>query len=213
MRKNIKQLILTEKSIGDIKPDDVVAITLASGGAMGDPGAVEITDKNLNVYYTHLSEISSEKLERIVPFIKKIDDIFADIWVGDKVEIDGDWAGLYMGFGNCLFVRPELKEPMLNYIKANYTECSSNVELYTHWYDTLKEVVKKDAKMDKETEAKIKELNQIWDSFFEDLTAELSKECKDFVKTKEGRSKFMHWYFKGDHDEYPWAFFTEENMK
>ena len=68
-------------------------------------------------------------------------------------------------------------------------------------------------KMDEETEAKIKELDQIWNDFFEDLTAGMPKECKDFVKTKEGRSKCMHWYFDGDHDEYPWAFFTEENMK
>ena len=67
--------------------------------------------------------------------------------------------------------------------------------------------------MDKETETKYKELKQIWDDFFEDLTTEMSQDCKDFVKTKEGRSKFMYWYFEGDHDEYPWAFFTEENMK
>ena len=60
---------------------------------------------------------------------------------------------------------------------------------------------------------KIKEFQQIWDDFFNDLTAEMPEECKDFVKTKDGRSKFMHWYYKGDHDEYPWAFFTEENMK
>lgn len=68
-------------------------------------------------------------------------------------------------------------------------------------------------KIDEETAAKIKELRQIWDNFFEDLTADMPQECKDFVKTKEGRGKFMHWYNKSDHDEYPWAFFTEENMK
>ena len=67
--------------------------------------------------------------------------------------------------------------------------------------------------MDKEAETKVKELNQIWNNFFDNLTSEMPDECKDFVKTKEGRSKFMDWYFEDDHDEYPWAFFTEENMK
>lgn len=67
--------------------------------------------------------------------------------------------------------------------------------------------------MDEATKSKIKEFNQVWDDFFEDLTSGMSKDCKDFVKTKEGRSKFMNWYFEGNHDEYPWAFFTEENMK
>ncbi len=146
MRKDILQTPLTDKNLKAIKPENVVAITMASNGAMGDPGAVEITDKKLDVYYTHLGEISSEKLKRIIPFIEKIDDIFANIWTGGKVEIDGDWTGIYTGFGNCLFVRPELKEPMLDYIKANYTECSPTVELYTHWYDALKEVVGADTK-------------------------------------------------------------------
>ena len=139
---------MTEKIIGDIKPEEVIAITLASGGAMGDPGAIEVVDKNLKMYYTHFGEIASEKLGKIIPFIEKIDEIFDCLWRNSKVEVDSNWAGLYMGFGNCLFVRPELKEPMLDYIKANYAECSPAVELYTHWYDTLKEVVRKDVKIE-----------------------------------------------------------------
>lgn len=213
MRKDIPLKPLTDKNLGNLKSENIIAVTMASGGAMGDPGAIEITDKELNVYHTYLSETPVEKLENIIPFVKEIDKIFNSLWMNGKVEIDDDWTGIYTGFGNCLFVRPELRQPVLDYIKTNYKECSPTVELYTHWFDALKKVAKTSEKRDKETEAKIKELNQIWDDFFEDLTAEMPKEYKDFVKTKEGRSKFMHWYFRGDHDEYPWAFFTEENMK
>ena len=50
----------------------------------------------------------------------------------------------------------------------------------------------------------------IWQDFFEKLTEGMSKERKQYLQTKEGRLKFMDWYFESDHDEYPWAFFEQE---
>ncbi len=196
MRKNIKQFTLTEKNIDSIKPEDIVAITLASGGAMGDPGAIEIVNINLKVYYTHLGEIEIQKLKKIIPFIDAI-----QLGIDEVEGLSGNWTSLYTGFGNFLIIRPELKGPILDYINKNYsdTECSKTVELYTHWYDALDNY--------------INWTRHHWDDFFEKLTADMPQEYKEFVKTKKGRKKFMDWYFESDHDEYPWAFFTKENME
>ena len=131
MRERIQ---LTEKNLKTIKPEDVIAITIATGGAMGDPGAIEIVDKDLKVYITHLSEIDTSKLEGVIPFINTLQVMFDDIaGAGD------DWAGLYTGYGNYLFVRPELKEPILHFVEEKYgnTNLPLVVELYSHWYDAL----------------------------------------------------------------------------
>ena len=206
----IDHIDLTKAKLDKLKSNDLIAITMASGGAMGDPGAIELVGKDLKVYYTHFGDFDNKKLEKVIPFLNTLDVMF------DTIKgLSDDWTGLYTGYGNYLFVRPELKAPIKKYIEENYSdsEVGPIVELYSHWYDALKEAVRANEKIDKEVEAKIKEFRQIWQDFFEDLTAEMSQERKDFVKTKKGRAKFMHWYYEGDHDEYPWAFFTEENMK
>lgn len=134
MRKHID---LSEEKLKSIKPDDIIAITLAAGGAMGDPSAIELVDKKLRVYYTHFGEIDNSKLKKVIPFLDTLRVAFDDIeGVGD------DWVGLYAGYGNYLFVRPELKEPILRFVEDNYgdSKLSLTVELYSHWYDALEAV-------------------------------------------------------------------------
>ena len=131
MRKHID---LSEEKLKAIKPEEIIAITLAGGGAMGDQNAIEIVDKDLNVYYTHFGVFDNGKLKRFIPFIDTLQVEF------DNIEgIGNDWAGLYTGYGNYLFVRPELKEPILHFVEENYSDTGLPlvVELYTHWYDAL----------------------------------------------------------------------------
>ena len=131
MRKHID---LSEELLESIKTEDIIAITMAAGGAMGDPGAIELVDKDLKVYYTHFGDISEEALKKAIPFLGTLRVEF------DKIDgIGNDWAGLYTGYGNYLFVRPDLKEPILDFIKDNYgdSKLPPAVELYSHWYDAL----------------------------------------------------------------------------
>lgn len=51
------RIVLDNNSIKDIKPDNLIAITIAEGGAMGDPGAIELVDNDLKLYHTHFGEI------------------------------------------------------------------------------------------------------------------------------------------------------------
>ncbi|MBR3256574.1 hypothetical protein IKG10_02825 [Candidatus Saccharibacteria bacterium] len=41
---------LTEEMLASLKPNDIIAVTIAENGAMGDPGAIEIINKDLNMY-------------------------------------------------------------------------------------------------------------------------------------------------------------------
>ncbi|MBR3256575.1 hypothetical protein IKG10_02830 [Candidatus Saccharibacteria bacterium] len=61
---------------------------------------------------------------------------------GETNGLDKDWAGLYTGFGNYLFVRSKYKSGILDYIDKNYGDSgySKTVELYSHWYDALNSV-------------------------------------------------------------------------
>ena len=132
MRKSID---LTEKLLADLKSDDLIAITMAADGAMGDPSLIELVDKDLKIYRTHFGVFDNSKLSKLIPFL---DTLRVDLF--DNIEGTGDdWAGLYTGCGNYLFVRSELKAPVLHFVEEKVSDTSMPlvVELYAHWYDAL----------------------------------------------------------------------------
>lgn len=131
------RITLTNKNISAINPDDLIAITIAEGGAMGDPGAIELVDSKLKLYHTHFGEFDGEDLVKIIPFLKTL-----DIGFGEVDGLPEDWDWLYTGYGNYLFIRPKFKEGVLGHIRKNYrdTGMSEVVELYAHWYEALKSI-------------------------------------------------------------------------
>ena len=128
---------LTEEMLASLKPNDIIAVTIAEDGAMGDPGAIEIVDKKLNIYHTYSNKIDRKILHEKIPFLKDLELFFGNI---NKLD-EKKWSGLYTGFGNYLFVRPEYKQPILEYVYNNYDyDKLSKAELYVHWYEALKEI-------------------------------------------------------------------------
>lgn len=135
----IKNITLTDENIKELKPNNLIAVTIAEGGAMGDPGAIEIVDKDLKVYRTHFGEIEEEKLRNVIPFLNTL-----EIGFGEVSGLPKDWDWLYTGYGNYLFILPELKKGILEYIRKNYKDSAMPevVELYTHWYEALEKTFK-----------------------------------------------------------------------
>ena len=136
----IKHIDLTKEKLNKLKSKDLIAITMASGGAMGDPGAIEIVNKDLDVFYTHFGDFDNKELEKVIPFLSTLRVEF------DNIEGTGDdWAGLQTGYGNYLFVRPKLNEPIERYIEENFSDTKVGliVELYSHWYEALSDSISK----------------------------------------------------------------------
>lgn len=139
MKKDTTTIKLTNELFKSLKTKDFIATTMAEGGAMGDPGAIGIVDKDLKFYRTHFGEINDKILEDKIPFLKTV-----------QIRLDGvtgfgdDWGYLYTGFGNHLFVRPEYKEPILKFIDKKCKDDGKDIpkvaKLYTHWYEALKEI-------------------------------------------------------------------------
>lgn len=134
-----KRIVLTDDNIKNIKPDMLIAITIAEGGAMGDPGAVELVDKDMRIYCTHFGEIGKENLERVIPFLKTL-----GIGLGEVDGLPKEWDYLYTGYGNYLFILPKYKEKVLEYVQEKYKDTGMpiTVELYSHWYEALEKIIK-----------------------------------------------------------------------
>ena len=140
MKNDIEVINLTDDILSNLKTENFIAITIAEGGAMGDPGAIEIVDKELKLYRTHFGEIDDKLLRERIPFLNTL-----QIGFGNIDGLDKDWAGLYTGYGNYLFVKSKYEKPILKYIDNNYsnTKLPKVVELYSHWYEALTKIIGK----------------------------------------------------------------------
>ena len=136
-----KRIDLTEEKLKELKGDDLVAITMVLDDTAEDPKAVELVDKDLKIYYTHLGDFDDEKLERLSPLFGKVIEICG--------AIDGtrdDWVSVRrIEIGYYLFVRPKYKNPIERYIDEHYsgTETEKSTKLWLHWYEALKDIMGK----------------------------------------------------------------------
>lgn len=136
MKNTIKDL--TKDNIEKIEYENIIAITIAEGGAMGEPNAFHVVTKNLEHYYTNLGEtdISKELFFNCFPLLKKV-HCFCENLSG----LDNDWNWFNMGFGNYLIIRTEYSDEMNNCIQTRLTENWQRGELYKNWYNLVKSII------------------------------------------------------------------------
>lgn len=136
MKNNI--IDLTKNNIANLECENIIAITIAEGGAMGEPNAFHVVTKSLEHYYTNLSDtdISRETFFSCFPLLKKIHCFCEDL---DGLE--KDWSWFNMGFGNYLIIRTEYNDEMNNCIETRLTENWQRGELYNNWYDLVKSII------------------------------------------------------------------------
>ena len=85
-----------------INYDDIVALSIAEYGAMGDPGAIIVMKKDLSHFWFHHYNIDPEKLKQRLPILKNL-----RLGCGDAINVEVGWASYYYGYGNYLFIRDE----------------------------------------------------------------------------------------------------------
>ena len=134
-----KIIELSNENIDAIKYADIVAITIAEAGAMGEPNGFYIAMKNYDLYHTNLGNtpISNEKMLEVFPLLKTF-----DCFCGQVTNLNGEWESFYMGFGNYLVVRKQYYDAIMQYIKENLPKDFQRGHLYQKWYEIITKVVK-----------------------------------------------------------------------
>lgn len=160
-----------------IKYDDIIAISIAENGAMGDPGAVIVLNKNLSQCYFHHYNIIPEKLKKKLPIFEGLRLEF-----GNAIITEKGWDIYYFGVGNYLFIREKYYKKLKQSLDSAKTSGVSSAEICSKWpnliQDTIKDIQSGNIKDDSISD--ILSLNEITDK---NIAAILVKEKDAKIKT------------------------------
>ena len=131
-------IYLNKSNINKIKYEDIIAIFVAEGGAMGEPNAFHVVLKGLIHYYANLgnADFSKEEFDTAFPVMKTF-RCFAE----EVNKLEEGWNWFNAGFGNYLIVRNDYYEKIKKTIEKNLTKDYTRGELYNHWYEMIEKGV------------------------------------------------------------------------
>jgi len=131
-----KVINIDEKNYCDYVNLNVVAFSLAYGGAMGSPGEILVVTKEALVYRMNYvyGNMTIEMCDEVCPQLKDCEFGMFDV---DKTPIG--WKGVRLGFGNFLV----LSDPIYNTLKDEILDMSVDI-LYSRWLEMTLNLLRTD---------------------------------------------------------------------
>lgn len=132
---------LTKDNINKIKYEDIIAIFVAEGGAMGEPNAFHAVLKDLTHYYVNLGDVNSTRQDffKAFPLMESI-----RCSCGEVNDLEDGWNWFNVGFGNYLIVRNEYYKSIKEYIEKNMSDNWQIGELFNNWFSVLEKIIGSD---------------------------------------------------------------------
>lgn len=129
---------IDKDNIKNIKYDGVVAITIAEGGAMGEPNRFEVVDENMQLYHSNFAngKVEHKDLVKAFPVLKEFRCGFDNV---DK--LDKGWNWLSLGMGNYLLIRDKYFELYKDRVIGELGEKYRKGELYQSWFRILQKLI------------------------------------------------------------------------
>lgn len=128
---------LSEEQVKNLNYEDIIAFTVAEGGAMGNPGNIEIVvskNDNLIGYETNPSYggIPLYKLYKAIPWLEKL-----VVGIGYIANVGEGWTHINTGYGNHLFIREFMSDSFEKKSKDKKVS-----EIYVSWKEWVAEISK-----------------------------------------------------------------------
>ena len=129
---------IDSKNIKDINYDGIIALTIAEGGAMGEPNGFQVVDENMKLYHSNFADgkIEYKKLETAFPVLKSFKCGFDDVQ-----KLDNGWKWISLGMGNYLIIKEEYYDRYMDRVIAELGKEYRKGELYQNWYKILKKLI------------------------------------------------------------------------
>jgi len=126
--RNIEPILLGKTNYLEYDLRDILALSIAEPGAMGDPGSILIVSSQGDFFYV---DITYDQLSSVCPIVK---DVKLDMFGKDESPIG--WIPIYLGCGNHLFIKDTIYEQFQLGQKKKFKE-NQDILLYNIWLDIV----------------------------------------------------------------------------
>ena len=126
-------IVVGDKDVDSLIGLDIVAYQEAEGGAMGYPGGVFFVTSDKRIFFTSIWEqMSDDNLLKVFPPLAEVK------WglFGRGTRYPEGWHYEYLGMGNHLLVRDDLKEKFLKESDRLHRD-NPDLILYNLWLDAV----------------------------------------------------------------------------
>lgn len=129
---------LSIKMLDKIKYKDIIMMSFAEPGAMGEPGGIIFLLNNLKAYHTNYcyDGMDIKNLYSIFPPLETIKCGFHEV-----KDLDDNWDWLDMGFGNYLFIRKDIYDDYVKLVEQEITEEPREGHLYNRWIELAEQLL------------------------------------------------------------------------
>ena len=131
---------ITKNNIKEINYNDIMFLSFAESGAMGEPAGIEILLKDLKLYHTNYCYSEDIKIKDLFSIFPPLETFQCGMCI--VTHLDENWKWLDMGMGNYLLIR--------NTIYDKYVECIDKEvendeftpgEVYKKWLDAARKML------------------------------------------------------------------------
>ena len=135
MNISYRKITITKENYNDYNLTDLVAISIAAGGAMGDPGAIEFITSQGRYFYANpvYENITLEQVYFACPLLSEI-----QLGVFGCIEKPKGWEYIYLGCGNHLLINDSIYVPFQLGTKQKQEEIKKSL-LYNNWKNIVEE--------------------------------------------------------------------------
>ena len=136
----MEPIILSSTNYQTYLPIDIVAFSWAFGGAMGDPGGVNIMSAYGKWFYFNwaFGDLTEAQVDEILPIISKCQLPM----YGDTDKVPDGWKHIYLGCGNNLLLKVQYVDLLSNsWEEFSKTEEGKGRILYSSWLKLMFEIV------------------------------------------------------------------------
>lgn len=129
---------LDKENIESIDYKNIIAVTIAEGGAMGEPNGFQVVDEFMQLYHSNFQfgKLKYDELKKKFPLLNGF-----NCGLDQVNNLDKGWKEVNLGADNYLLIRDKYYDMFMDRVKSELGENYKRGELYQKWFKILQKLI------------------------------------------------------------------------
>ena len=131
---------ITKNNIEEIKYNNIMFLSFAEAGAMGEPGGIKILLKDSKLYHTNYCYNKDIKIEDLFSIFPPLATFQCGMCI--VTNLDKNWKWIDMGMGNYLLIRDKIHSKYMEYLEKEIeNDKFRQGKIYAKWLEIAKKML------------------------------------------------------------------------